>query len=214
MISNFICQCEQSRWHSMQSVAPNTGKIQMRQWKLLLFVPLCLGTNQSTLSFVRMALELGVHTELLTGAHNSSLPAACPKATVGLWGSNSCHLLGMSLKGPCKNYQIYWLWHNSRGMKQSYRARFIHLRFCQWLLVCSIPSTREQYPPAALHPSFSGRAEQSQQCDLSKATQYEHWAWDKIQSSCSWDQGGLGAFFFFKNKTFLPVSCWERWHRP
>lgn len=168
-------------------------KIWMGQQKPSIFVPVC-------------------HTKLLPLVHTTPKPAprqrlACVAASHRHPGRLG-HPLGTSLQGQWSYTQRYWCRRSSRQMKQSYKAHFIHQGVCQQLLVCSAPSaitaSRERYPPAVLHPAFSGRAEQSQQCDLSKATQNEHRAWDRIHvsslPSSRRREGGSGWLFFLRTR--------------
>lgn len=121
-------------------------KIQTWKQKSSIFVPLC-------------------HTKLLPLVHSCS--QACSEEIACLCGSfpvASQQVIPSSQDRHPRAVQSYWCWCSVRQLKQSYKAHFIHQGLCQQLLVCSTPPitvSRERYPPAALHPAFSGRAEQS-----------------------------------------------------
>lgn len=201
----------------MRSVTPNTGKF---RWGNGNPYSSCLRAwaqhkvSYSTLSLVHMALGPGVPTKLLILVHTAP-PCLQPALRQQLACRAASHAISLGrFSTDTADIPEVWFWHKSRELKQCYKAHFICRGLCRRLLVFSaIAASKERYPPAVLHPAFSGRAEQSQQCDLSKATQNEHWARDRIHVSLLLSSRGVWGFFF-KNMTFLPVGCRAPWHQP
>lgn len=196
MVNNFICQCEWSRWHSMKSVTPNTGKFRWgngNPYSSCLHAWARHKVSHNMLSLVLMTLGPGVPTKLQILVHTAP-PCLQPGLRQQLAHGAASHAISLGcLSKDCADIPYF---DNSRELKQCYRAHFIcqglHRQF---LVFSAIAVSREWYPPAMLHPAFSGRAEQSQQCDLSKATQNEHWAWDRIHVSLLPSSRGVRGFF-------------------
>lgn len=113
MVNNFICQCEWSRWHSMKSVTPNTGKFRWgngNPYSSCLHVWAQHKMSHSMLSLVHMALGPGVPTKLQILVHTAP-PCLQPGLRQQLAHGAASHAISLGcLSKDCADIPEVWFW--------------------------------------------------------------------------------------------------------